>query len=280
MLFKSNGDTPDFMSFLHLFILSVVQGLTEFLPVSSSGHLVLAPRLLGMPDQGILIDVALHVGTLLAILTYYRRDIFDICLAVLRWNRVESKPARNLGIYIAVGSIPAVLAGAAIHHFFPEGIRSVGVIVATTLGFGLLMGFADLAGQQEKEAKDATLKSAVLIGCAQAIALIPGTSRSGITMTAARFLGFKRVEAARFSFLLGIPAMAGAGALALLELMEKGNGLWHDALIAVALAFVAGLGAIHIMIKCLQGVGLMPFVIYRMFLGGFLLVYFIVLGGV
>lgn len=265
------------MTFFQLFVLAALQGLTEFLPVSSSGHLVLAPRLLGEVDQGILIDVALHVGTLLAVLLYYRRDIWSIGWNVLCGPKAKDKQARNLGWYIALGSIPAFAFGAYIHVAFPDGIRSVAVITATTLFFGLLMGLADMFGKRELKVTDSTLKRVLIIGFAQALALIPGTSRSGVTMTAARFLGYERVDAARLSFLLGIPATMGAGAMGLRELMQMDNpGLWHQAGLAVGMSFLAGLCAIHFMMVWLKRAGLLPFVFYRLFLGGFLLVYFVI----
>lgn len=265
------------MTFLHLFFLSLVQGLTEFLPVSSSGHLALFPKIFGEADQGILIDVALHIGTLLAILIYYRRDIFNIVIAVVTWNNPARVKDRNLGLLIALGSIPAVAVGLIIHEVFPEGIRSVAVIAFNMIAFAILMGIADKKGAQEKEIHDVNIKSALIVGLAQAVALVPGVSRSGITMTMARFLGFKRTEAARFSFLLGIPAMAGAGLLSLLEIAKADNpGLWHDAAIAVGFSFLAGLAAIHFMMRWLRNAGLMPFVIYRLILGVFLFFYLVV----
>lgn len=264
------------MTFFQLFILAALQGLTEFLPVSSSGHLVLAPRLLGEVDQGILIDVALHIGTLMAVLLYYRRDVWNIGWNVLCAGKAKDKQARNLGWYIALGSLPAFAFGAYIHVAFPDGIRSIAVITATTLVFGLLMGLADMFGKRELKITDSTLGRILVIGFAQALALIPGTSRSGVTMTAARFLGYERVEAARLSFLLGIPATAGAGAMGVKELFEADStGLWHQAFTAIGLSFLAGLFAIHFMMIWLKRAGLMPFVFYRLFLGGFLLVYFI-----
>lgn len=261
------------MTLTYILVLSIIQGLTEFLPVSSSAHLALAPLIFGEHDQGVLMDVAFHVGTLAAILIYYWRDVWAIACAVLRW---QPGPMRNLGIFIGLATIPALAVGLAIHHFFPDGIRSVAVITATTLIFGALMGVADRFSPQEKEVKDIKLREALLIGCAQAVALIPGTSRSGITMTTARFLGFKRLDAARFSFLLGIPAMTAAGAVSFLEIFKSGDtGLLHEAGIAVVLAFVFGLAAIHFMMRWLQKFGLMPFVVYRLLLGGFLLVHFV-----
>lgn len=276
VLFKRGSDIPRSMTLLHLFFLSLVQGLTEFLPVSSSGHLALFPRIFGEADQGILIDVALHIGTLLAILIYYRRDILNIVLAIVTWHPARVKD-RNLGLLIALGSVPTFIVGIIIHVLFPEGIRSVAVITFNMVAFAVLMGFADKKGAQEKTVHDISVKGALLAGLAQSIALIPGVSRSGITMTAARFMGFKRTEAARFSFLLGIPAMAAAGAMSLLEIAQADNpGLWHDAAIAVALSFAAGLAAIHFMMRWLRNAGLMPFVVYRLALGVFLFFYLIV----
>ncbi len=264
------------MTYTYIAILALIQGLTEFLPVSSSGHLVLVPLFLGEADQGLVLDVALHMGTLSAILVYYWRDVWKMAFAVLFWRRTKDVQSRNLGLYIVLATIPAVLFGFIIKMIFPEGIRSVAVITATTLFFGLLMGIVDLSGGREREMKDITLKRALLIGCAQALALIPGTSRSGITITAARFLGFNRVDAARFSFLLGMPAMAGAGFMALLDMIKADDpGLYSYAAAASVMAFFSGLAAIHFMMRWLAKFGLMPFVIYRMFLGGFLLVYFI-----
>ncbi len=261
------------MSFLHLLALSLVQGLTEFLPVSSSGHLALFPHIFGEKDQGILIDVALHIGTLFAILAYYRRDVFGIARDVICWKKT---PLRNLGLFIAAGTVPAIIIGGLIHYLLPDGIRSTTIIAANLIVFGLLMGWADKTGVQEKEVKDVTLKTALIVGLAQAVALVPGVSRSGMTMTAARFMGFKRVDAARFSFLLGIPAMTAAGLLSVLEMLESGTpGLMQDAAIAAGLSFFAGLAAIHFMMRWLAQAGLMPFMIYRVILGLALIVFLI-----
>lgn len=262
------------MAFSYILILALLQGFTEFLPISSSGHLALAPRFLDAQDQGVLIDVALHVGTLLAIVVYYRRDVIDMVLAVLQWKNPARAEARRLAVYIVLATIPAIIAGLAIHKIFPEGIRDVRVIAATTIFFGLLMGIADRFGKREKAVSDMTLKSALVVGIAQAVALIPGTSRSGITMTAARFMGFHRVDAARFSFLLGMPAMAAAGAMGFLEILESGDtGMLADAGMAVGLSFLAGLAAIHFMMKWLTRFGLLPFVFYRLGLGAVLVVW-------
>ena len=263
------------MDFSYIALLSLLQGLTEFLPVSSSGHLVLLPKILDVKDQGLLMDVALHVGTLCAILVYYRRDVLAMIRAVLFWRTTEDVTARNLAVYIVLATIPAVLFGLFLHLFVPGGIRDVRVIIVTTGLFGILMAVADHFSARSKTLGDMTLKNALLIGLAQAIALIPGTSRSGITMTAARFMGFARVDAARFSFLLGMPAMAAAGTLGFIDILKTDDpGLWQDALCAIVLAFFAGLMAIHFMMKWLARYGLLPFAVYRILLCVFLLVYF------
>lgn len=256
------------MSASYVILLAIIQGLTEFLPVSSSGHLALAPRLLEAADQGLVMDVALHVGTLLAVLVYYRRDVFGMAAAVLFWRDDSRAFERRLALFIVLASIPAVIAGFAIHVLLPDGIRALWVIITTTLFFGIVMGAADYFMPRDKTITDLRLRHALVIGVAQMFALIPGTSRSGVTMTAARLMGFARVDAARFSFLLGIPAIAGAGTLGLLELLEsKNTELMQDAALGLVAAFFAGLFAIHFMIKWLSRYGLLPFAIYRVILG-------------
>lgn len=266
------------MTITYLFILAVVQGITEFFPISSSGHLVLLPHVMGVPDQGLVIDVAVHVGTLLAIVVYYRKDIRDMIFSIFNWQDPARKKHRTLALCIAVGTIPAIIFGIILQYFYPNGIRSLAVIAATTLFFGTLMGIADHFSPRKKTIQDINLKSALIIGFAQMLALIPGTSRSGSTMTAARFLGFDRVDAARFSFLLGIPATFGAGLVGLYRLIESGDtDMGMQALIAAIFAFFAALAAISLLMRWLRSYGLLPFVIYRLILG-FVLVAFIFSG--
>ncbi len=262
------------MSVSYVILLAIIQGLTEFLPISSSGHLALTPRLLDAADQGIVMDVALHVGTLLAILVYYRRDVFGMAASVIHWRDETRVFERRLALFIALSSVPAVIVGFLLHHFDPDGIRDIRVIIVTTLFFGVVMGLADYFMPRVKQLGDIKLRHAFLIGVAQCFALIPGTSRSGVTMTAARLMGFARVDAARFSFLLGIPAIAGAGTLGMLELLESNDSeLMFDAGLGLVCSFIAGLGAIHFMIRWLSRYGLMPFAVYRVILGCALIVY-------
>lgn len=262
------------MTLLNIAIVSIVQGLTEFLPISSSGHLVLAPKILQMPDQGLIMDLAVHIGTLLAVLVYYRRDVWDMALAWLQWKNPKRQAARRLGLYIVLATIPAVVFGFIMHKIIPDGIRDVRVIAATTLFYGVLLGVADRFSPRDKDLSKITLKSALMIGFAQALALIPGTSRSGITMTTARFLGFNRVDAARFSFLLSIPATAGAGLLGVVDVVKAGDAqMGMDMVIAIVMTFLAGMAAMSFMMRWFKNFGMMPFVIYRLLLGVGLVAY-------
>jgi undecaprenyl-diphosphatase len=268
------------MTLFYILVLSAIQGLTEFLPVSSSGHLALAPQFFGEKDQGQIIDAAMHLGTLLAALIYYRKDVLDIVLSLLRWRDSKRAQARRLGIFIGVASLPALALGFIVHLLIPDGVRSVEVIASTTLVFGLMMGYADKKHPEKERVEDMSLKQAMVIGCAQALAAaIPGVSRSGITMTAARFMDFKRIDAARFSFLLGMPATAAAAALSFWELYKSDNAVMlHEGMLAAFFTFFFGLGAIYLLIRWLNRFGLMPYVVYRILLSLYLLVNFIIPG--
>lgn len=219
-------------------------------------------------------DLAVHIGTLLAVLVYYRKDIWTISLACLCWKTTPHKEMRNLGFYIVLATIPAVVFGFVMHKIIPEGIRDVRIIAATTIFYGILLGIADRYGKQDRGLSQMTLKSAILIGFAQALALIPGTSRSGVTMTTARFMGFNRIDAARFSFLLSIPATAGAGLLGVVDVVKAGDvSLGIDMAIGVVLTFIAGMLAISFMMRWFKKFSMLPFVVYRMLLGLVLLAY-------
>jgi undecaprenyl-diphosphatase len=261
------------MSIEQIIVLAVVQGVTEFLPISSSGHLILIPYLTGWPDQGIVTDVMVHLGTLGAILVYFWRDVLRLMKGGLLLLRREVTPDGLLALYILIATIPAVLFGIFLKKFGITDLdRNVAVIAWNTILYGVLMLIADMFRPQNKTMADMTLWSAVLIGVAQALALIPGTSRSGVTMTAGRFLGFNRPDCARFSFLLGIPATAGAIVFTVGDAIGSGGGVTSDALLAAALTFVAGILAIAFLMGLLRRISFLPFVLYRMALGGFLLV--------
>ncbi len=260
------------MPLLHLVVLSVVQGITEFLPVSSSGHLVLVPIFAGWQDQGLLIDVAVHVGTLGAVLLYLSRDIGGILAGLMRVSRGRRDPRARMAAYIIVGTIPVIVAGYMFNHYYPQGLRSLMVIGWTTLGFGIFLALTDWLGMTVRRMEHVGFSDAIIIGLFQILALIPGTSRSGITMSAARLLGFERQDAARFSMLLSIPAIAGAGVLKGLELYQSGDAvLTSAAFMAAGMAFAAALVAIMIMMAWLRRASFAPFVFYRVALGCVLL---------
>jgi undecaprenyl-diphosphatase len=261
------------MPLYHIIILAIIQGVTEFLPVSSSGHLVLTHTLLGdgKPDlcweTNRLIDVAVHVGTLLSVLFYFRKDILMMLYGILK----PKSDGFNLSLYIIIASVPVIIAGFALQMAQPSFLCLVEVMAWMTLIFGIVLYFADKV-DDGKELKEMTWKSAFLIGLSQMLALIPGVSRSGITMISARFLGFSRVDAAKFSLLLSIIAISGAGFLTSLDLVEGGNiSLGLDVAAAVILSFIAGYIAISLMMKWLSKATFMPFVIYRVALGIILL---------
>ena len=257
---------------LHLAVLAIVQGITEFLPVSSSGHLVLVPVFAGWDDQGLLIDVAVHVGTLGAVMLYLWRDLLAMASGLGRFVRGRRDSGARLFLYVVLATIPVVGAGFLLNQHFPGGIRSIEVIGWTTLGFGIVLGFSDWMGMTVRRLEHVRFLDALIIGVFQILALIPGTSRSGITMSAARLMGFERPDAARFSMLLSIPAILGAGVLKGLELYEGGDAaLTREAMLAAGMAFAAALVSIVVMMAWLRRASFAPFVFYRVALGCILL---------
>ncbi|MEZ5918452.1 MAG: undecaprenyl-diphosphate phosphatase [Alphaproteobacteria bacterium] len=265
------------MFFAYLFTLALVQGLTEFLPVSSSGHLVLVHAAFGGGrdwESHMLLDVAVHVGTLCSVLLYFRADVLAMLAGVRDWlaGRYDSKGAR-LNIHVLVSSIPVMVAGYILHALEPPWLLSVWIVAWTTLLFGIVLWIADLKGPVKKQQDDMGMRDALIIGCAQALALVPGTSRSGITMTAARFLGYSRTEAARYSLLLAIVAISGAGLLGGLDLVKQGDvKVTTDVLMTAFLSFVAGWVSISLMMKWLAHATFTIFAIYRVILGVGLLI--------
>jgi undecaprenyl-diphosphatase len=261
------------MSTIEVFILALIQGLTEFLPISSSAHLILPSVVFGWKDQGLAFDVAVHVGSLLAVVLYFRKEVG--CMAVAWFATLKGE--RNnfdgkLAWWIIFATIPAGLFGLLGKDFIEEHLRSALVIAATTLLFGFLLGFADIKAKQNKSIENLGFKGAMLIGLAQAIALIPGTSRSGITMTIGLMLGLSRENAARFSFLLSIPAIAMAGSYLTLKLILEAKAVdWSAMGLGSVLAFVSAYACIHYFLILVGKFGMMPFVIYRLVLGAGLL---------
>lgn len=261
------------METLHAIYLALLQGLTEFLPISSSAHLILLPRLIGWQDQGLAFDVAVHVGTLIAVATYFRQDIRTLFFAWLAScvNRRMTQDAK-LAWFVLLGTVPVGLAGLLLHDVIETWLRSPLVIAATTIVFGLLLGLADSRGKRVRSEHALNLGDVLWIGLAQALALVPGTSRSGITMTAALALGLTRSAAARFSFLLSIPVIVLAGGYETLNLMQQPVPVdWFVILAGTLTAAISAYACIHIFLKLIERIGMWPFVIYRLILGAGLL---------
>ncbi len=253
-------------------LLAVVQGLTEFLPISSSGHLILVPVFTGWRDQGLLTDVMSHLGSLLAVFVYFRRDVLDLAKGGISLLKGHLTDHGRLLLIILAATVPAVVFGLFLERTgLIQTFRGPEIIAWNAIIFGLLMFVADWWGPRVKTLSDMRLWPAVFIGIAQAIAIIPGTSRSGITITAARALGFERPDAARFSFLLGIPAIAGAGLLVVGEAVQAGEPITGGALATGGLTFFTALAAIAILMAIVKRYSLLPFVIYRLILGSALL---------
>ena len=257
------------MDLFQAIFLAIVQGLTEFLPISSSGHLIVPAVVFGWRDQGLAFDVAVHVGTLLAVLAYFRKDVISILNGWFAqvFKQVPSHEAQ-LGWAVIIGTLPAVIAGLLFGDLVGGYLRTIEVIATTSILFGLLLFYADRRGSKKLGIEGINWQLALLIGLAQAVALIPGTSRSGITITAALLLGFSRDSAARFSFLLSIPTILGAGLLMTIELVETDQvGMWQDLLIGAGFAAISAYLCIHWFLKLLDRIGFMPFVAYRVLFG-------------
>lgn len=257
-------------------LLAVIQGLTEFLPISSSAHLILPSQLFGWPDQGLAFDVGVHVGTLVAVMFYFRHDLTRLLGAW--WSSLGGKRSADsaLSWYLLLATLPALLAGFFLSGMIEHLARSILVIAGTTLIFGALLGWADRRRSEVRALVSLGPRDALWIGIAQAMALIPGTSRSGITMTAGLMLGFDRDAAARFSFLLSIPVIVGAGFFKGLELLQSGAAAsWELVGLGAVLAALSAWACIWLFLSWLNRIGMLPFVIYRLLLGLVLLgVYF------
>ncbi len=266
------------MDLIQIIVLALVQGLSEFLPISSSAHLILVPQLLGWNDQGLAFDVATHFGTLIAVVWYFRKDIQPLFLDWMKSIQLKHNTGNSLLAWgIIIGTIPAGVIGLLINDY-AEHLRNPLIIACTTILFGLLLWYADARVQKQMADKielrtehQLNLKIILFIGCAQALALIPGTSRSGITITAALLMGMSRHAAARFSFLLSIPLIMAASLMKTIELSQSASHIpWLDIFMGVGLSAVSAYFCIHYFIKLLDSVGMMPFIIYRLFLGIFL----------
>jgi undecaprenyl-diphosphatase len=250
--------------------------LTEFLPISSSGHLVLVPFLVEWTDQGLAFDVAVHFGSLVAVCVFFREDILGLLRGagqLLGGN--NDLPQANMALAIALGTIPAAAAGLMFASWIEANLRDPAVIVYTLSGYGILMAVADRYGKSERIIADIRIRDAFMIGCAQALALVPGTSRSGVTITAARFMGFKRQDAARFSFLLSAPVI-------LLAALYKGIVLvtgevavpWGELAVGALVSAIVAYLSIEFFMRFVSRIGLAPFAIYRLVLAAVLLYVF------
>ncbi len=263
------------MTLFHLLLVAVIQGITEFLPISSSGHLILLPGLTGMQDQGQAIDVAVHVGTLGAVILYFRtesaaafRGLFH--LATRRHHSAEAK----LALLLIIATLPVIILGVILAATgLDDQLRNITVIGWTMLLFGLVLYWADKTGAEDLSSKDWSMKHAIVMGLWQAVALIPGTSRSGITITAARQLGYERHDAAKIAMLMSIPTIIASGAFKAVELAATADiAAARDGAIAAILAFITALFALSLMMRFLNSVSFTPYVIYRVIFGIILLV--------
>lgn len=257
------------MSYFEAFILALIQGLTEFLPISSSAHLILPSAVLGWEDQGLAFDVAVHVGTLAAVMIYFRSEVVSLLSAFFAsiFKGDRSKEAK-LAWMIILATIPACVFGLLMKDFIELYLRSAWVIATTTIVFGLLLWYADKHSSLADDEYQADWKKALFIGVAQALAMIPGTSRSGATITAALYLGFTREAAARFSFLMSIPIILLAGGYLGLKLVSSGEPIHLGVLLTgIVTSFISAYVCIHFFLKLISRMGMTPFVIYRLILG-------------
>ena len=262
------------MNALHAFLLAVVQGITEFLPISSSAHLVLLPIIMDWQDQGLLIDVAAHLGSLLAVLFYFRSDLGKLLAHVLTpgGSPGENSEGKNLAWLLLWATVPILIVALFAHTYVVQHSRNAIVIALASIFFGLLLWLADWRGSHSRVTRQLTTRDALLIGVAQACALVPGASRAGVTMTAAMWLGLTRVEAARFSFLLAIPTIFAASAFSAYQaVLEAATIQWDFGLGVLACSGAVTYLCIHGFITFVERIGMLPFVLYRVVLGGVLL---------
>ncbi|WP_166417356.1 undecaprenyl-diphosphate phosphatase [Cochlodiniinecator piscidefendens] len=262
------------MTFLHLFLIAIIQGITEFLPVSSSGHLILLPALTGFADQGQTIDVALHIGTLFAVMIFFHKDVALGLSGIPRLlsGKIDT-PGSKLAFLLVMATIPVIIVGLILKVTgLADAMRSTAVIGWSMMVFGVVLYFADQKGETTKSSNDWSLKDAMIMGLWQVVALIPGSSRSGTTITGARMLGYNREDGAKLSMLMSIPTiiasavLLGGEVIATADVEAAKNGA-----IAAVFSFIAALFALSLMMKLLRSVSFTPYVIYRILLGGILL---------
>jgi undecaprenyl-diphosphatase len=263
------------LSWLQAIALGISQGLTEFLPISSTAHTLIVSKLLGWPDPGAAFTAVTQVGTELAVVIYFRQDIARILKAwfsSLTKKSERANPDAKMGWYVIIGTIPIGIAGLAFKSSIETTARNLWLVAATLIIMGILLGLADRFARHTKSEPDINTKNAVLFGLGQALALIPGVSRSGATITAGLVMGFKRDVAARYSFLLAIPAVFASAALTAGDISSDSFVNWPATIVATIVAFVVGYLVIASLMKYLQTRTFLPFVIYRIALGSLLMV--------
>lgn len=253
------------MDSVQVIVLALLQGLVEFLPISSSGHLILVPALAGWPDQGLGFDIAVHLGTLIAVVVYFRRELGSLAVSVFQ----PDHPQARLTWALLLGTAPLVLAGLLVAEQASDTLRSPMIIAATTAGFGVLLWAADRFARGQRSERDVGWREALMIGCGQALALVPGTSRSGITMTVGMALGLSRQGAARFSFLLAAPAIGGAAIWQLWQFTTSPEPvIWGTLAVAAGVAAATAFAAIALFLRLIERVGMLVFALYRLALAG------------
>ncbi|WP_341926968.1 undecaprenyl-diphosphate phosphatase [Nocardioides psychrotolerans] len=257
--------------YLQAVVLGTIQGLTEFLPISSSAHLRIYPEIFGWGDPGAAFTAVIQIGTELAVLIYFRHDIWRIATM---WLKSLVKPEyrghldARMGWFIIIGSLPIVILGILLKDLIESDFRSLWIIGTTLIVLGIVLGLADRFGRNDKELKEISLRDAVLMGGAQAMALIPGVSRSGATLSMGRILGYEREAATRYAFLLAIPAVVGAGLFELKEIPGGDNPYgWGPTIVATVVSFVVGYAAIAWLLRYVSTRSYTPFVLYRVALG-------------
>ena len=276
------------MTFLHVLVLSIVQGLTEFLPVSSSAHLIFPVKLLGWPDQGLAFDVAVHLGTLMAVVLYYLADLVKISSYTIEaCIKMKISPLARIGFCLIIATLPVCVVGTLFENYISSQLRdNIDVIAYCTIGFGILLGLASyvnkkmvwrnidsIQGARSDSLRGLNYTQALVIGLFQALAVFPGVSRSGITLTAGLFMGMKSEAAARFSFLLAIPVIIASGAFEIYKIHTMGTLelQWVNLIIGAFLSFLVAIIVIHLFLKYIAKSGMAIFVIYRILLGALLL---------
>lgn len=257
------------MDSLQIVMLAVIQGLTEFLPISSSAHLVLLPRLFGWPDQGLVFDVAVHFGSLIAVVFYFRDEV---CRMLKSWLRSvgggEADRDSLLAWWVIIGTLPVIAAGFLAQGPIEDKLREPWILATASILFGLLLWFADARAKHQRDEYQLGLKDVLLIGCFQVLALIPGTSRSGITITLGLFLGLTRKASARFSFLLAMPVIFASGTLQTVRMVTEVSPIgWGELMLGILLSALSAGLCIHYFLRLVEKLGMLPFVVYRVLLG-------------